>query len=259
MSPEASTYKNTARELSELKDSVPAPERTILQKMGFLHDYPYFQSKALPELYNLLSDSGTSNDWLRSLFYLSFSQQLNCSLVLSKVKTDAIAEITRIAARGIESQHKVVTGIFDNAYFGNNQSIETDTLIFPPVMASVLKTSLDDCADFFDVFQACLDSNYARSYREMLGELRGLYVMGSRPELVKYKRCLDGLEKLASGWGKSLDTGLGVEYKQRTLNLKKVPAIGYLLEFAGMDKITLKDKILKSPPNSVLFISSWYK
>ena len=52
---------------------------------------------------------------------------------------------------------------------------------------------------------------------------------------------------------------LDVNYKERTINLSKIPVIGHLFEILGIKDLDIKDPILHQEKSQFLLINDIYK
>jgi hypothetical protein len=202
--------------------------------------------------------ANTDDSLGRALFYLEFSRALDTPCRLSSGKRDWLS-IIREAVR--PTVHEILAKCVDEEVkkaVGEFLAAGPD-LPCGPVAEMILRDSIFRREPLSSAAIRIRQSDQgAKEYRQLLAELREELGKG-RSGWKRVGEVLNQIRRVTQIWSRTLDFRLEVTRKERKLKLEKLPVIGELLSFAGMDEMTIKDIVLNKPPGYLAFISRWYK
>jgi hypothetical protein len=129
-------------------------------------------------------------------------------------------------------------------------------LTLPPVADYVLRVVRRKRVNLITAIHEIRESKNARLFRQWCGKVSAA-LKEERGGLQEAQKLHRELEKVCSMWERDLDEG--VRYKQRHLNVGKLPLIGALLSFSGIEKIKINDPILTADKPYLLFLNELYR
>lgn len=207
-----------------------------------------------------LGFADTTDSLQRALFYIAFSERLGVVPFLSDGK---VRWYESIGAAVTKTMHEVLSQRIDAIVLGEldaemARSTAVTEVPLPPVAEWILRKSVTEATSPLEAALTLRESPAAASYRKLLVDLTGSAARG-RAGLLEQGKALASLDAAAKEWGAHFDPALGVGRQQRTLQLAKLPVIGWLLKLAEMDKVKVRDWVIAPKPNHIAFVSSWYR
>ena len=264
LAPDLDIYNRAAATVHKEISQIPQAQRNELYELGLWPKTEYFDRlfESMASIPPSIAQSEPHHDWTRAFFYLAFAEAIGVTPLLSGTKARFVTEL---GACMLRSQHLHVQKMFDEAFLDEWRIIsgtgsnawELWTQNVPPILEHITNQAIKLDTSAYNLFVDLRNSHPARDYRNLLRDLRECFSNG-RAGLIEAHQVCRGLHKVAKAWSSTLDVGAQVKYVPRELKFKLIPVIGRLLEFANMDVVTVKDKILESPPGFLVFCSSWY-
>lgn len=128
----------------------------------------------------------------------------------------------------------------------------------PPLVEHVLCYSEKNNISLLSSIIDIRESKNATIFRSYFGKLDDeIKTLSPRKKVNSLQKLTTEIERLEKKWTRDID--LDVNYKERTINLSKIPVIGHLFEILGIKDLDIKDPILHQEKSQFLLINDIYK
>lgn len=127
----------------------------------------------------------------------------------------------------------------------------------PPVVEHVLNFSKCKKKSIADSINEIRNNKKTILFRKFCNELDNkLSEQTPRKNISQFDSLFREIDKICNDWQKNLE--LGFKFKQRKLNLTKIPLLGKYFEILDIKEISYNDPIIKSATPHFLFINDLY-
>jgi len=191
----------------------------------------------------------TGRSFLRAHFYVELARALELYLSPHPERAEYIK---RIAPHPLSLQESIVLEA-DEALQSPFLKVVVD---IPPVAELVVRTSRKRRLDLAGAVLEVRESKNARRFRKWCAKMSAKLGEG-RAGLAAAQRIERELKEVCSTW--RADVEEGVRYKRRQLDLGVIPCLGKVLTFFGMQKLTIKDPIIRAEKPYLLFLNDLYR
>lgn len=198
-----------------------------------------------------LSDTGRS--FLRAHFYLELARNLDLYLSPHPYRAKYFAQLTTLPA----ALPKRVVGFVDQRMTKSAAAQFLNlNLTIPPVADYVLRIVRRKRVNLITAIHEIRESKNARLFRQWCSKVSAA-LKEERGGLQEAQKINKELDEVCAMWER--DIAEGVRYKQRHLNVGKLPIVGALLSFSGIEKIKINDPLLTIDKPYLLFLNELYR